>query len=52
MYMNVLLLCIHVHHVHTLCLQRPKEGTGVPEPRVTDSYELPCGYQESNLDPL
>lgn len=35
-----------------LCQQRTEEGVWCPGTVIKDSYELPCGGWELNLDPL
>lgn len=39
-----------MHHVHDLCPQMPEKGIVFPGTGVIDSYKLPCGYWEQNLD--
>lgn len=50
MYMNALLACVYVYHVHAWCLRKSKEAIRSPEPGIMQVCELPCGCWE--LDPL
>lgn len=37
-----------MHHICAWCMLRPEEGIRYPRVRVTEGWELPCGYWESN----
>ena len=56
---GLLFLCVWVFRLHvclcTTCIQgplHPKEGGQPPGTGVTDSFQLPCGFWESNPGPL
>lgn len=44
--MDILFVCVSVHHKYTCCWQRSEEGVGVPESGVAYSCELTCGLWE------
>ena len=49
--MTVLLACIYVHCVYSVCEKAPRKSTDSPGTGVTDSYE-PSGGWELNPGPL
>lgn len=49
--MFVLLVYMSVHGLLSLCPWRTEDCIGSPRIRVTESYEPPCRYFESNLGP-
>lgn len=51
MYMSVRLPVISVQHLHVYCPQRREEAIGSLGAEVTDGYEPPCGFWESNVSP-
>lgn len=44
--------CMHVHHVHSWCLQKAEEGIGFPGTGVAEDYELLHGCRELDLASL
>lgn len=52
MYMDVLLACTCVHHVHFWYPKKSEEGIGDTGTGAVDDCELPCGGWESNPGPL
>lgn len=46
---RILPTCISVPHVYAWCLQRPEENVTCSGIRVAECWELPLGWQESNL---
>lgn len=48
MCIDILPICISLHHMHVWSLQRPKEDIGSPGTRHRASCEFPCSCQLSN----
>lgn len=52
MCIGVFSVCLSVHSMHAECPWWSEEGVGSPRTGVMDSFELPCGCGELNVDPL
>lgn len=52
MYMNVLFVCISVHHVHACSAHKGAEAVRCSRTRVADGCELPYGFWQLNLGSL
>jgi hypothetical protein len=52
MYVDVLFVCISVHHIHAKCLWRSGKRIRSPGTGVIDKCELSCGSWELKPGPL
>lgn len=49
---DILSACIYLYHVHAWYSRQPAEVIVLSGTRVTNGYDLPYGFWESNLNPL